>query len=114
MAKELYENYLKSLPEPVPEEDQIQFSDCWVQKWMVEYAVSLLYPNKRFSVTQTYRKERLLDIFKNLMVARKFFLDNFGYEPEIINADQMPIHRNESSGMKTLNIKNLSCFVKEN
>ena len=59
---------------------------------MIEYQVSLLHPNKRFAISQKDRIERVLEIFKNLMISRKFFIDNHGYDPEIINADQMPHH----------------------
>ena len=37
-----------------------------------------------------------------------------GVEPEIINIDQMPLHRNESGGQKTMTVCNESVSVKEN
>ena len=43
----------------------------------------------------------------------KFFLDNFGVDPPVINGDQMPLHRNESSSQKTLNFTGLGTYVKE-
>ena len=44
----------------------------------------------------------------------KFFLDNFGVDPPVINGDQMPLHRNESSSQKTLNFTGMDTYVKEN
>lgn len=81
---------------------------------MKEYHVSLKKPNKRFAIKQEDRVERLLEFFKNILRVRKYCVEKFGVEPLIINADQMPLHRNESSGMKTLNLKNHDTFVKEN
>ena len=49
-----------------------------------------------------------------MWTVRKFFIDNYNVDPPIFNGDQMPLHRNESSGQKTLNIKGLDTFVKEN
>ena len=49
-----------------------------------------------------------------MLRVRKYSLDKFGVDPLIINGDQMPLHRNVSSGMKTLNFKNQDTFVKEN
>ena len=88
MAEEMYDIYLKQQPEAVPADKKLLFSDCWLKAWMIEYQVSLLHPNKRFAISQKDRIERVLEIFKNLMISRKFFIDNHGYDPEIINADQ--------------------------
>ena len=81
---------------------------------MSEYEVSLRKPNKRFAIKQDDRIERILEYLKNVWRIRKFFLDNYGIDPPIINGDQMPLHRNESSGCKTMNMKNQDAYVKEN
>ena len=47
-------------------------------------------------------------------MVRKFFIDRVGIDPPIINGDQMPLHRNESSTQKTLNFTGVDTFVKEN
>ena len=44
----------------------------------------------------------------------RYFIETLGIDPPIINGDQMPLHRNESSGQSTLNFKNNETFVKEN
>ena len=49
-----------------------------------------------------------------MWTVRKIFIDNFSVDPLIINGDQMPHHRNESSTQKTLNIKGYETYVKEN
>ena len=45
---------------------------------------------------------------------RKFFIDSYNVDPPIINGDQMPLHRNESSSEKTLSITGYDTYVKEN
>ena len=97
-AKELYEHWKKRQTEPIAEENELKFSPKWIKDWMTEYNVSLCKPNKRFAIKQEDRVERLLDYYKNMMRLRKYFLDNFGEEPEIYNGDQMPVHRYGNSG----------------
>ena len=41
-------------------------------------------------------------------------MDTYGIDPPKINGDQMPLHRNESAGQKTLSLKSEDTFVKEN
>ena len=81
---------------------------------MSEYGVSLRHPNKRFQINQTDREERVADYLKNIWTVRKFFLDNYGVDPPIINGDQMPLHRNESTSQKTLTFTGMDTYVKEN
>ena len=81
---------------------------------MREYGVSLRHPNKRFQIKQENREEGVFEHLKNIWTARKFFLDNFGVDPPVINGDQMPLHRNESSPQKTLNFTGMDTNVKEN
>ena len=81
---------------------------------MKEYGVSLRHPNKRFQIKQADREERVFEYLKNIWTVRKFFLDNFGVDSPIINGDQMPLHRNESSSQKTLNFTGIDTYVKEN
>ena len=45
---------------------------------------------------------------------RKFFIDNFSVDPPVIDGYQMPLHRNESASLKTLNIQGSDTYVKEN
>ena len=79
---------------------------------MREYGVSLRHPNKRFQTKQADREEPIFEYLKNIWTVRKFFIDNFGLDPPVINSDQMPLQRNESSTQKTLNFKDT--YVKEN
>ena len=76
--------------------------------------MSLRQPDKRFQIKQADREERVLEYLKNIWTVRKFFLDNFGVDPPIINDNQMPLHRNESSSQKTLNFTVMDTYVKEN
>ena len=81
---------------------------------MRDYNVSLRHPDKRFKIKQEDRVDRIEEYIKNVWVVRKFFIDRVGVDPPIINGDQMPLHRNESSAQKTLNFTATDRFVKEN
>ena len=81
---------------------------------MRDFNVSLRKPNKRYSIKSEDRKKRIMEHIKNIWLARKYFLDKFGVEIPIINGDQMPLHRNESTDKKTMTVKNQDTFVKEN
>ena len=81
---------------------------------MKEYSVSLHHRNKCFQIKQSGREERVYEYLKNVWAVHKFFIDNYGFGPPIINGDQMPLHRNESSAQKTLNFVDMDAYVKEN
>ena len=81
---------------------------------MLEYNVSLRKPNKRFQISQEDRKQRVIEFIANIWRVRKFFIENVGIDPPIINGDRMPNHRNKSSSQKTLNIIGFDTYVKEN
>ena len=51
-----------------------------------------------------------------MWTARYWWKAKYKVDPPILSADQMPLHRNESSGQKSLNFtgRDQSCFVKEN
>ena len=81
---------------------------------MNEYRVSLKKPNKRFSISKTDRKDRIIELLKNVWRVRYWFKSAFGKEITVINGDQMPLHRNENSSQKTLSLKGETTYVKEN
>ena len=112
-AKFFYDQWRDQQPDDVQQPDLV-FSNPRIKNWMREYNVSLRRPNKRFQIKQEDRKERISEYIKNIWRVRKYFIDNFGVDPPIINGDQMPLHRNESSSQKTLNIKGYDTYVKEN
>ena len=87
--------------------------DQWIKKWEEEYGVSLKMPNKRYSIKKEDLVERLQDFLKNMWHLRRFFIEKYGIDPPIINGDQMPLHRNESSQQKTLSFKGEDVVVKE-
>ena len=89
-------------------------SDKWISDWMSEYRVSLKHPNKRFALSQVERVLRIQEFLKNLLRVRYFFIHNYKKEPIIINGDQMPLHRNENAGQKTLSMCDETTYVKEN
>jgi hypothetical protein len=98
----------------VEEKDKLKFSNCWIKGWEAEYGISLRKPNKRYSIKKTDLIVRLQDYLKNIWTLRRFFIEKYGVDPPIINGDQMPLHRNESSQQKTLAFKGEDTFVKEN
>lgn len=89
-------------------------SDKWITDWMCEYRVSLKHPNKRFNLSNAERKVRIEEFLKNVLRVRHFFHARYKKDPIMINGDQMPLHRNESSGQKTLSMCDESTYVKEN
>ena len=74
---------------------------------MSEHGVSLRHPNKRFQRMQADREERVFELLKNIWTVRKYFIENFGVDIPVLNGDQIPLHRNESSPQKTLNFTSL-------
>ena len=108
------DKWLAQQPEEIPVEKRIVFSNRWIKNWMREYGVSLMHPNKRFQIKQADREECVFEYLKNIWTVRKFFLDNFGVDPHVINGDQMSLYRNESSSQKTLNFTGMDTYVKEN
>jgi len=81
---------------------------------MKEYRVSSKKHNKRFSISKTDRKDRIIELLKNVWRVRHWFKSNFGKEITIINGYQMPLHRNESASQKTLSFTGETTYVKEN
>lgn len=112
-AKFLYDHWLEQQPDEIKQLELV-FSNKWIKGWMTEFNVSLRNPNKRYQIKQEDRKERISEYIKNIWRVRKFFINNFGVDPPIINGDQMPLHRNESSTQKTFNVKGMETYVKEN
>ena len=108
-AIELYEEWLKQ--NPTPESERLKFSEKWINQWMREYGVSLLKPNKRFSVSAADRKKRITDFVKNIIRVRYFYKVRHGVEPEIINIHQRPLHRNKSGGQKTMTVSIMNQYL---
>ena len=104
--------WLKQQPETIPKEEQLKFSKDWIQHWMKMYNVSLLKPNKRFTIKNKDRIMKIKDCSQNIWAVRKYFLDTYGVDPPIINGDQMPLHRNKGAGQKTVTLKSEEAFAK--
>ena len=73
-----------------------------------------------FSSVKMFRrwKFRHLAKFSSLSTGEiftdRYFIRKYNIDPPVINGDQMPLHRNESSEQKPLSFKNQNVFVKEN
>lgn len=66
-------------------------------------------------MSETVLKEQIIDFLKNIIRVRVFFKKRLKVKDvDIINGDQMPLHRNETAGQKTLTIKDCPIYVKEN
>ena len=111
-ANQLYEDWLTQ--NPVPENERLKFSNQWIKEWQKEYGISLRKPNKKYSIKKEDLVEHLQDYLRNVCRVRRFFIEKYGIDPPVINGDQMPLHRNESSHQKTMAFKNEDAFVKEN
>lgn len=111
-AQQLYGEWL--IQNPVPEQEKLKFSNKWIKSWENEYGVSLRKPNKRYSIKREDLLIRLRDYLQNVWAVRRFFIEKYGVDPPIINGDQMPLHRNESTQEKTMTFKGEDTFVKEN
>ena len=111
-AKFFYTHWHDQKP-PETKQTDLTFSNRWIKGWMREYNISLRKPNKCFQIKQEDRKEQIFEYIKNVWTVRNSFIDNFAVDPPIINRDQMPLHRNESSSQKTLNITGYDTYAKE-
>ena len=101
-AKQLYKEYWELKRHAGEESEELKIRWQWLQKWCREYRISLKYPNKQFSIPQAERKKRLIQFLKNVWTARYWWKAKYKTDPPILSADQMPLHRNESSGQKSL------------
>ena len=111
-AKEYYKDWLQQHP-GTPEEEKLKFSNQWIKGWEQEYGISLRKPNKRYSISKENCIVRVQDYLKNIWSLRYYFIKTFGVDPPIINGDQMPLHRNESSGQATLSVKTKKFLLKK-
>ena len=111
-ANQLYESWLQA--NNVPASERLKFGNQWIKEWEQEYGISLRKPNKRYSISKENLVERLQDYLKNVWSIHRFFIDKYEVDPPVINGDQMPLHRNESSQQKTLCFKGEDTFVREN
>ena len=111
-ARQLYSDWIKR--NPLQENERpLKFGNQWVKEWECEY-ISLRKPNKRFRISQEDRIIRVNNYLQNIWSVRQYFIRKYNIDPPVINGDQMPLHRNESSEQKTLTFKNQNVFVKEN
>ena len=113
-AKFFHDRWRDQQSDDVKQQPELVFSNKWIKHWMQEYNVSVRKPNNRYQIKQEDRKERIYEYIKNVWTVRKFLIYNFSVDPPIINGDQMPLNRNESSTQKKLNIKGNETYVKEN
>jgi hypothetical protein len=76
-------------------------------RWRRGYGVSLLQPNRKWSVPRKVLLERLEITWLNVFSVRKFIQLHFGYDTVIDNFDQSPFHMDEigSKQAKSLAIR---------
>ena len=106
-ASSFYEDWLQQNP-GTPDEEKLQFSNQWIKGWETEYGVSLRKPNKRYSISKEVCIIPVQDYLRNIWSLRYYFINTFGVDPQIVNGDQMPLHRNKS----TLSFKNKEGYPK--
>ena len=81
---------------------------------MQEYQVCLKHVNKRFALPMAVRREQILELIKNVLRVHVWFKKVLHMDINILNLDQMPLHRNESSIQTTLSFKDQETYVKDN
>ena len=111
-AKEIYAKWLDQNETPV--EEQLKFGDEWVKHWEAEYGVSLNKPGKHYALSYDDLCIQLKDYLKNVWTVRNLFQVTYRVNPPVINGDQMPFHWNKSTTQKTMRLKNMDTYVKEN
>ena len=111
-AKDLYTKWL--VQNPTEPEKQLKFGDQWIVEWENKYGASLRKPNKRFSIKKEDLVTRFEDYLQNIWLVRNFFLKKYGIDPPVINGDEISLHWNENASKKTLALKALDMYVKEN
>ena len=111
-AQQLYGDWL--VQKALPDDQRLKFTNKWIKQWENEYSLSLKKPNKHFSIKKEDLLTRLQDYLQNIWTVRRYFIQKYGIDPPIINGDQMPLHRNESSQQKTITFKGEDTFVREN
>ena len=96
-ARQLYSDWITQ--NPLQENERpLKFGNQWVKEWECEYNISL---RKRFSIPQEVRIIRVNDYLQNIWSLRQYFIRKYNIDPPVINGDQMPLHRSESSEQKT-------------
>jgi hypothetical protein len=115
-ALSIYQDYceIKKGLGQVP--DTLTPNDRWLSDWRKSHRISFKHPNKRYSINQNDRKRRIIHFLQNVWRTRYFFKSKYKKEPLFVSADQMPLHRNESSSSKTYAMKgrNETTYVREN
>ena len=69
---------------------------------MKEHNVSLRKRFKNYAIKKEDKITRIKDYLKNIWTVRNYFIDKYEVNQPVINGNQMPLHRNESTSQKTL------------
>lgn len=85
--------------------------------------VCMQSPSKRFKISAFARKSRIIDYVKKIWLVRHVSLTQDNVDPPVIMSDQMPLHLNEWSNIKTMNfsgqvqityVKEIQTFPRDN
>ena len=72
-CQQVYNEWLKQQPEPVPEQDQLNFNKSWIQDWKKEYNVSHRKPNKKYVIKKRRSNNSNQGLFKKDLDGKKGF-----------------------------------------
>ena len=72
-CQQVYNEWLKQQPEPVPEQDQLNFNKHWIQDWKKEYNVSHRKPNKKYVIKKRRSNNSNQGLFKKDLDGKKGF-----------------------------------------
>ena len=68
----------------------------WLDCWQADYGVSFRKPNRKYKVPKDVLLERMRLWWVSVFRIRTLCVSCFGYDPEMENWDQSPLHNNES------------------
>ena len=69
---------------------------------MKEHNVSLRKRFQNYAIKKEDKITRIKDYLKTIWTVRNYFIDKYEVNQPVINGNQMPLHRNESTSQKTL------------
>ena len=107
MAKQMYHQYLAICLELGEDPETVDVGPRWVKAWLMEVRLSSRMPNRKYKVRRWVLTERLCIFWINIHKWRFWVWMKFGYDPDLRNVDQTPLHKNESGSKtyKTITVK---------
>ena len=74
-AESLYRDYWECKREEGVEPEKLSFSNQWLKDWCKRYQISIKKPNKRFLISASATKKRIMDFVRNIWTVRYILLN---------------------------------------